>query len=149
MAFRVDALRVGKADSTAALQGSSASGMRREMHQGLHGQSGVKRLRVGASVGADCSRRLGIDRYRATATAPDCVLRQHGARGADMQRNSPPLVTDHKGGGGDRTYVVGKHIVDRGEATLACQAVLDVLRHRVVRVWIDAYSDYADELPPW
>lgn len=58
------------------------------------------------------------------------------------------MTADQKGGGGDRTYVVGKDIVDRGEATLACQAVLDVLRHRVMRVWIDAYSDYADELPP-
>jgi len=73
--------------------------MRREMRQGLHGQSGVKRLRVGASVGADCSRRPGIDRYWATATAPDCVLGQHEARGADTQRNSPPLVTDQKVGG--------------------------------------------------
>jgi hypothetical protein len=73
--------------------------MRQEMHQGLHGQGGVKRLRVGASVGADRSRRPGIDRYWATATTPDCVLGQHGARGADTQRNSPPLVTDQKVGG--------------------------------------------------
>jgi hypothetical protein len=58
------------------------------------------------------------------------------------------MTADHKGGGGDRTYVVGNDIVDRGEATLACQAVLDVLRHRAMRVWIDAYSDYTDELPP-
>ena len=70
--------------------------MRREMHQGLHGQSGVKRLRVGASVGADCSRMPNIDRYWATATVPDSVLGQHGARGADTQRNAPPLVTDQK-----------------------------------------------------
>jgi hypothetical protein len=94
--------------------------MRREMRQGLHGRNGVKGLRVGAPVGADCSWRPGIDQYWATATVPDCVLGQHGVRGADTQRNSPPLVTDQKGGGGDRTYVVGKHIVDRGEATLAC-----------------------------
>jgi hypothetical protein len=40
----------------------SASGMCRETHEGLHGQSDVKRLRVGASVGTDCSRRPGIDR---------------------------------------------------------------------------------------
>jgi len=58
------------------------------------------------------------------------------------------MTADQKGGGEAKTYVVGQHIVDRREATLACQAVLDVLRHRVVRVWIDAYSDYADELPP-
>jgi hypothetical protein len=30
----------------------------------------IRPLGVGASVGADCSRRPGIDRYRATATAP-------------------------------------------------------------------------------
>jgi hypothetical protein len=59
----------------------------------------IRPLGVGASVGADCSRRPGIDRYRATATAPDCVLWQHGARGADTQRNSLPLVTDQKVGG--------------------------------------------------
>jgi hypothetical protein len=58
------------------------------------------------------------------------------------------MMADDKGGGEDRTYVVGNDIVDRGEATLACQAVLDVLRHRAIRVWIDAYSDYTDELPP-
>jgi hypothetical protein len=58
------------------------------------------------------------------------------------------MAADHKGGGGERTYVVGNDIVDRGDATLACQALLDVLRYRAVRVWIDAYSDYTDELPP-
>ena len=58
------------------------------------------------------------------------------------------MTADHKGGGGGKTYVVGEDIVNRGEATFACQAVLDVLRHRVMRVWIDAYSDYKDELPP-
>ena len=54
----------------------------------------IRPLGVGASVGAYCSRRPGIDRYWAPATAPDCVLRQHGARGADTQRNAPPLVTE-------------------------------------------------------
>ena len=68
--------------------------------------------------------------------------RAHHACGRDERHDSGP-----KGGGGARTYVVGQHSVDRGEATLACQAVLDVLRHRVVRVWIDAYSDDTDELP--
>jgi hypothetical protein len=58
------------------------------------------------------------------------------------------MTADRKGGDGDRTYVVGNDIVARADATLACQAVLDVLRHRAMRVWIDAYSDYTDELPP-
>jgi hypothetical protein len=46
------------------------------------------------------------------------------------------------------TYVVDKDIVDRGEATIVCQVVLDVLRHRLSVVLIDAYSDYRDEPPP-
>jgi hypothetical protein len=58
------------------------------------------------------------------------------------------MTADRKGGDGDRTYVVGNDIVDRADATLACQAVLDVLRHRALRVWIDAYSDCTHELPP-
>jgi len=58
------------------------------------------------------------------------------------------MTEDRKGGDGHRTYVVGNDFVDRADATLACQAVLDVLRRRAMRVWIDAYSDYADELPP-
>ena len=58
------------------------------------------------------------------------------------------MTADRKSGGGDWTYVVGKDIVDRGEATFVCQAVLDVLRPRLTKVWIDAYSDYRDELPP-
>ena len=57
------------------------------------------------------------------------------------------MRADHKSGAVDWTYVVDKDIVDRGEATFTCQAVLDVLRHRLTRVWIDAYSDYTDELP--
>jgi hypothetical protein len=68
--------------------------MRRDMRQGLHCQGGVRRLRVGAFVGADCLRIPGIDRYWATATVPDFVLRQHGARGVDTQQNSPHLLTD-------------------------------------------------------
>ncbi len=73
--------------------------MRRGTRQGLHGQSGVKRLRVGAFVGADCLRRPGIDRYWATATVSDFVLSQHGARVVNTQRNSPNLLTDQKVGG--------------------------------------------------
>jgi hypothetical protein len=49
---------------------------------------------------------------------------------------------------GDWTYVIDKDIVDRAEATLACRALLDVLRPRLAKVRIDAYSDYRDELPP-
>jgi len=45
-------------------------------------------------VGADCSRMPNIDRYWATATVPDSVLRQHRMKAADTQRNSSPLVTD-------------------------------------------------------
>jgi len=58
------------------------------------------------------------------------------------------MTADHKGGSADWTYVVDKDIVDRAEATLACQAVLDVLRPRLTKVRIDAYSAYRDELPP-
>jgi hypothetical protein len=58
------------------------------------------------------------------------------------------MTADRKDGDGNRTYVVGNDIVDRADATLACRAVLDVLRHRALKVWIDAYSDYTDELPP-
>lgn len=57
------------------------------------------------------------------------------------------MTADRKSGR-DMTYVVDKDIVDRGEATLACQAVLGVLRHRLTKVRIDAYSDAGDELPP-
>jgi hypothetical protein len=56
------------------------------------------------------------------------------------------MTADHNGG--NWTYVVDKDIVDRGEATFVCQAVLEVLRPRLTKVWIDAYSDYSDELPP-
>jgi hypothetical protein len=49
------------------------------------------------------------------------------------------MTEDHKSGGGDWTYGVDKDIVDRGEATFVCQAVLDVLRPRLTKVWIDAY----------
>jgi hypothetical protein len=52
------------------------------------------------------------------------------------------MTADRKGGDGNRTYVVGNDIVDRAAATLACRAVLDVLRHRALKVWIDAYSDH-------
>jgi hypothetical protein len=58
------------------------------------------------------------------------------------------MTADQNSGSADWTYVVDKDIVDRAEATLACQTVLDVLRPRLLRVWIDAYSDYRDELPP-
>jgi len=58
------------------------------------------------------------------------------------------LMTADQSGSEDWTYVVDKHIVDRAEATLACQTVLDVLRHRLTKVRIDAHSDYRDELPP-
>jgi hypothetical protein len=71
----------------------AADGVVRGLLDDLSGER-IKPLRVGASVGAGCSRRPGIDRYWATVTAPDRVLRQHGARDADTQRNSPPLVTD-------------------------------------------------------
>jgi hypothetical protein len=57
------------------------------------------------------------------------------------------MTADQEGGDGVRTYVVGDDIIDRADATLACQAVLDVLRHRALRVWIDAYSDHTDQLP--
>jgi hypothetical protein len=39
----------------------------------------IRPLGVGASVGAYCSRRPGIDRYWAPATAPDCVLAAEAA----------------------------------------------------------------------
>ena len=68
--------------------------MRRETRERLHGHSGVKRLRVGASVGADCSRMPSIDRYRATATAPERVLRQHGMKDIDTPRDSPPYGSE-------------------------------------------------------
>jgi len=58
------------------------------------------------------------------------------------------MTTDQNSRTADWTYVVDKDIVDRAEATLACQTVLDVLRHRLTKVRIDAYSDYRDELPP-
>jgi hypothetical protein len=58
------------------------------------------------------------------------------------------MTADQKGGSADWTYVVDKDIVDRAEATLACQTVLDVLRPRLTNVRIDAYSDFRDELPP-
>jgi len=58
------------------------------------------------------------------------------------------LMTDQESSSADWTYVVDKDIVDRAEATLACQTVLDALRPRLTRVRIDAYSDYRDELPP-
>ena len=40
-----------------------------------------------------------IDRHRATATAPEWLLRQHGMKDIDTQRDSPPLLTDQKVGG--------------------------------------------------
>ena len=58
------------------------------------------------------------------------------------------MTTDQNSRSADWTYVVDKDIVDRAEATLACQTVLDVLRPRLTSVRIDAYSDYRDELPP-
>ena len=58
------------------------------------------------------------------------------------------MTADRKSDGGDWTYVVGKDFLDRGEATFVCHAVLNVLRPRLTKVWIDAYSDYRDELPP-
>jgi hypothetical protein len=58
------------------------------------------------------------------------------------------MTSNQRSEGGDWTYVVDKDIVDRTEATLACQAVLDVLRPRLTNVRIDAYSDFRDELPP-
>jgi len=56
--------------------------------------------------------------------------------------------SDRKSGSGDSTYVVDKDIVDRGGATCACQAVLDVLRARLTQIWIDAYVDNRDGYLP-
>ena len=47
---------------------------------------------VGASVGAECFRLPNIDRYQATATVPDLVLRRHGAKGTDKQRNTSTMT---------------------------------------------------------
>jgi len=47
----------------------------------------IKPLRVGASVGAECLRLPSIDRYQATAKVHDFVLRHHGTKGIDTQRN--------------------------------------------------------------
>ena len=54
----------------------------------------IKPLRVSASVGAECLRLPSIDRYQATAKVHDFVLRHHGTKGIDTQRNPSPLTTD-------------------------------------------------------
>jgi hypothetical protein len=81
----------------------------------------------------------------------DCVAtirRWDRRRGGTDLRQDEPMTSNHRSEDGDWTYVVDKDIVDRAEATLACQAVLDVLRPRLTKVRIDAYSAYRDELPP-
>ena len=58
----------------------------------------IKPLRVSASVGAECLRLPSIDGYQATAKVHDFVLRHHGTKGIDTQRNPSPLITDQKVG---------------------------------------------------
>jgi len=60
------------------------------VHAAMEGAAGVlKPRRVSASVGAECARMPSVDRYQATATAPDFVLRHHETKSIDTQRNSP------------------------------------------------------------
>jgi hypothetical protein len=46
------------------------------------------------------------------------------------------------------TYVVDKHITDRGEVAVVCKAVLDVVGSRVSSATVDAYSDYDEAMTP-
>lgn len=45
------------------------------------------------------------------------------------------------------TYLVDKDIVDRGEAEIACRAVLDLLRPSLTHAKIDAFSDFREQMP--
>ena len=74
----------------------------------------IKPLRVGA----DCARMRSIDRYGATATVPDSVLRQHEMKGVNTQRDSTPLLTDQKA----IRHPTGQHAVRVEHFTTAVMA---------------------------
>jgi len=70
------------------------------------------------------------------------AIRRTGLRDCKRQ-NGRVAVADP-----ERTcFAVDKDVVDRAEATVVCSAVLDLLRPRLDRVVIDAYSDYRDAQP--
>ena len=68
----------------------------------------IKPLRVGASVGAECLRLPSIDRYQATAKVHDFVLRHHGTKGIDTQRNPSPLITEKQAPFKERNAFLGR-----------------------------------------
>lgn len=51
------------------------------------------------------------------------------------------------GGPAREFYVVDKDILDRDEAAFVSAVVLDVLGEDAAGAWVDAYSDFDDEMP--